>query len=381
LVNANPALAAKTEATLAEMLEDPRVGTRRDAAAVLARLPGVKNPDALSVLLDALNVAKLRDPHAYDPIVLKEQNTTVIRDGEKFDDESARLSAVQALREFGSDARGAAAALLEVAELTPATNHVRTLALLAVKAIAPDLELPQADAESARRLRAAELEERAQFGTASYDELVEALCEPESAGAAADRLKQLGEKGREALPAMNVALDTLDAFSSGFEVAQAIKELAPEMLVERIATNNLKSLYEVTGALGELGPRMSNALPHLERIFEKLSSDQHSDVFSVADAIQKIQPNSPQLIFRFNDLHDATSALLKAIYDAEKIRSPVYTEYIREMQDINQVPRPRLLRFVNTIKSDPDLHRVFVDALLKKNPSLATDLGPAVARN
>ena len=164
-------------------------------------------------------------------------------------------------------------------------------------------------------------------------------------------------------------------------MAQAIKELAPEMLVERIATNNLRSLYEVAGALGELGPRMSNALPHLERIFDKLSSEKQSDVIAVADVIQKIQPNSPQLIFHFDDLHDATSALLKAIYDGEKIRSPVYTEYIREMQDINQVPRPRLVKFANTIKIDPELHRVFVEALLKKNPSLAAELGPEVARN
>ena len=169
------------------------------------------------------------------------------------------------------------------------------------------------------------------------------------------------------------ALDFADENGGDFEVAQTIKNLAPESLVDRIATNNLHGLYEIVGALGELGPQMSNALPHLRRIFEGFAAKDQSNVTAVADAIKKIQPNSPQLIFDFN-LHDATSALLNAIYDGNRIRSPVYASYVREMSDINMVTRPRLIRFANEIKIDPDLRRVFVEALLRKHPSLAADI-------
>jgi hypothetical protein len=162
--------------------------------------------DALPTLVDALKMEKLRDPHAYDPIVNKEENSTTLREGERFADESIRSSAVQALREFGLAAESTAAALLEIAGATGATNYLHDAALLAAKAVAPGLEIPGADAEFNRRTRAAELMDHANNGNASFDELVEALRYPESAGAAANALKPFGERARQALPALLAAM-------------------------------------------------------------------------------------------------------------------------------------------------------------------------------
>jgi hypothetical protein len=356
------------------LLRDPNEDARRQGAYVLARLPGPKDMDALPTLVDALKMEKLRDPHAYDPIVNKEENSTTLREGERFADESIRSSAVQALREFGLAAESTAAALLEIAGATGATNYLHDAALLAAKAVAPGLEIPGADAEFNRRTRAAELMDHANNGNASFDELVEALRYPESAGAAANALKPFGERARQALPALLAAIDASDAGWGSYDATQRVKELAPEALVDRLAANNLKGLSEVAEALGELGPSMSNALPHLERIYDQLGGNPGDPVSTVAKAIQQINPNAPKQVFEFNELDEASRALLKAIYDGNKIRSPVYTAYIRDFSDHNMKSRPQLIRFADATKVDPELHEIFVKALLNKNPSLAPDL-------
>jgi hypothetical protein len=278
------------------------------------------------------------------------------------------------LREFGPAAASTAPALLEIAGATGATNYLHDAALLAAKAVAPTLEIPGADAEFNRRMRAAELTDHANNGNASFDELVEGLRYPESAGAAANALKPFGERTREALPALLAAIDASDAGLGSYDATQRVKELEPGALVDRLAANNLKGLTDVAEALGELGLSMSNALPHLERIYDQLGADDQGQIRAVAKAIQQIRPDAPQQLFVFDDLHEAATALLKAIYDDNKIRSPVYMAYIRDFSDHNMKSRPQLIRFADATKADPELHEVFVKALLNKNPSLAPDL-------
>ena len=52
----------------------------------------------------------------------------------------------------------------------------------------------------------------------------------------------------------------------------------------------------------------------------------------------------------------------------------VVDSYISDFQDINNITRPQLLRFIDATKADPELNRVFVDKLLEKNPALASEL-------
>ncbi len=367
LIEANPGFADIYRPQAAKMLESDNAEIRGRGAWLLARWPGEKDPRALEVLVADLNIEKMRDPHAYDPVPIDKDGSTRSREGERMDDELARWNAVLALRDFGEAGKGALPALREIIERTPATDFLRDSALIAVNGIAPGAS-PEAEKRGREYNRGSELAQRANDKTASFDELMEGLQYYESVQAAAGALKALGERARPALPAL---LSAIDSFAD-FEAVQRVKELAPEKLVERLAPG--KSLYEVADAIGDLGPKMSNALPRLEKIFEELKPADRG-VEAVAEAIQKIRPGTPQLIFHFYDLHDASAALLKAIYDGEKINGPVDRAYHQQLDDLNLVTRPQLIRFVDEIKTHPELQKIFVDALVRKNPSLAREFG------
>jgi hypothetical protein len=92
---------------------------------------------------------------------------------------------------------------------------------------------------------------------------------------------------------------------------------------------------------------------------------------TLGKAIQKINPGYPKMIYHFNDLYEPFTTLVSAIEAEDKTASPIWDAYIRGYQDWNEMPRPQLLRFVETTKADPELHRVFVTKLLEKNPELA----------
>jgi RNA polymerase sigma factor (sigma-70 family) len=74
------------------------------------------------------------------------------------------------------------------------------------------------------------------------------------------------------------------------------------------------------------------------------------------------------------DLWPATQALVQEIQRSGKAQNPVYDLYLTRMQDLNAVPRARLLDFANALAIDPDLHRLFVEKLTERNPELAAQL-------
>jgi hypothetical protein len=352
-------------------LQDADVTVQRNAAMVLARLPTQKDPAALPVLIDALNMDKVRDPKAYEPLYIPSQSTTVMRDGEHMQDDIWRLQAIQALKDFGPGATEALPLLREMADRIPATNDykLRDYALIAIGTLDPAAAPSDAIAEVSQEKRATELREKAKSGTASFDELVEGLQDERSAGYSAQQLQKSSELARKALSELEAAVDRFGDLSS----AEAIGKINPDVLVSRLKNRKWNGLYAVAEALGDLGPAMDYAIPYLEEAFSPMKPNDPA-LLAVGDALQKINPGYPKPIFHWDDLHDATTALLNEIYRTDKIRGSVYQTYISDFQDINNITRPQLLRFIDATKADPELHRVFVEKLLEKNPALASQL-------
>jgi RNA polymerase sigma factor (sigma-70 family) len=372
LVDLNPALADIHRPSIAEILktDDPQV--RLNAATVLARLPGPKEPGTLPVLVNALVMERLRDSKAYDPIQTGD-GSTISREGLKMEDDLARLQAVQALGDMGRSAKDALPVLTEFAELISTNNglQLRDFALAAVGKINPALRdaSPALDVALREQERAAELLKKAQAGTASFSELREGLRYENSVGFAAEGLAGHAE-ARAAIPAL---VEAIDCFGNS-EAVDRLKELDPQILVERVKTKNLRGINDVAQALGELGPAMAEAVPHMRVLLDETTPADAPRAYALDEAIHRIDARQPKLLYKFDDLHEASTALVQAIYAGDKIRSPVYEAYIRDFQDINAVSRGHLLRFVESTKADPALHAIFVKKLIEKNPSLTADL-------
>src|SRR5207244_2252184 len=101
LIARNPENARRYQPLMIELLQDENAEVRLRGACLLARLPETKDPRALPVLIEALHLTGLRDPTAYDPVFVPQENTTYMREGDKFHDEISRLESIQALRDFG----------------------------------------------------------------------------------------------------------------------------------------------------------------------------------------------------------------------------------------------------------------------------------------
>ncbi len=367
LIAENPGSENTYRPILADLLVDANL--RYAAAFMLATLDGKKELSALPVLTEALDLESLRDPGAYDPIVTN--NVTFNRENERSRDENLRLQAINSFRAFGPEAMEALPKLIEVAQLLSPTDQTRRYVLEAIGAIDPEARdhSPEIDRQVATAERGHELAEKAKQRSASFDELVEGLKNPDAVGYATQAMENLGEQARTALPELVEALDRFDDYYA----AQSIKELQPDLLIEQLKQGRLGGLNEIANALGELGPAAQDAVPYLDSILIGMNMND-PNLIAVAEAIQKIDPAHPKTLYHFQDLNEATSALLQAIYDNHKTTSPVYDVYITDFQDQNNVSRPQLLRFVEATKADPDLHDLFVAKLLQKNPALAKDL-------
>lgn len=118
MIQSNPRLEKESRPALLAMLKDPNESIRLGAASIIARFPGEKDMEAVLVLISALKVEKLRDPHAYDPIVSRADNTTRLRESEKANDISGRFESIRALGEFGPGAGAALPALMDFAGMS-----------------------------------------------------------------------------------------------------------------------------------------------------------------------------------------------------------------------------------------------------------------------
>jgi RNA polymerase sigma factor (sigma-70 family) len=258
IVQNRPSLADRYTPDLIAMLSDPAEDVRRNAASVLARFPGEKSPEAVPVLLSALKLDKFLDPHAYDLVALPD-NSFRSREGEKFTDDDSRLQSIQALGDFGPGAVEAIPALTQIAN-SDRTNNVDLgkLALLAIGKIDPDTTNSAAQLATRQQARAVVLAQKAQDGSATLPELKEALHLPDDLAiiAAADRLQTLGPVAHEALPDLLQALDVKQSMAS-FNIAQILKEWAPEELAARLKQKNAPNLNEIVSAVGEMGASMS----------------------------------------------------------------------------------------------------------------------------
>lgn len=360
---------------LVDLLANDDKETRRESALILTRWPWGSEPAAIPILLDALELDRLRDPLAYDTVYVPEQSTWISREDERWQDEVWRRRVVAALTRAGINARGAANAIAEMISRLPAgASELREEALLALAAIDPERSLTQAEVQKAAQehQRGEYLSGRAHQGAASFDEILEGLKYRESVEECSKALAGFASDHRpETAVALNEAIDRFESF----EAIQRLKETAPEALIARLKDRNLRGLSEVATALAALGPEAGGALTHLEAISEDLPLGDYGNIHAVTEAIQAIDPEHPKVLYNFADLHEATSALIEAIYLSGKTDGSVFNAYITGFQDQNAISRARLLQFVKATEADPDLNRIFVDKLIQKHPSLEKELG------
>jgi RNA polymerase sigma factor (sigma-70 family) len=372
LFEMNPALVETHHAIISSLLDDRRYSL--SAALLLARAPGIKDRGAIPVLTNALQVARPR-PAVKSDFVDERGQPIYFGEPELFQDDVSRLAAVQALGEMGSAATNALPALIDFAK-TASTNppfYLRELALATIGKIDPMArkESPEIEAATHAQERSAFIIEKARDGTASFEELAEGLKLRNAADSAAEALANHPE-ARAAIPQLIAAVDQFESSSA----VDLLKKLDHGLLIDRIKAGNTRALNEVARALGEIGPDAKDALPQLIELLD-VSRPADADSgrpYALDEAIHKIDSAQPKLLYRHEDLADASAALGNAIYSQNKTRSPVYGGKIRDFQDINAVSRGHLLRFVETTKADPDLHRIFVDALLRKNPELSREI-------
>lgn len=366
LIQKNPAREEQSRQKLAEFLDSEHFGVRFNAALVLARLPGPKTDEALPVLLEGLKPA----PRITNIIDLG--NGLAMRP-DPFAEDLLRLQAAQALGEMGPAGAAAASALLEVAEMTPPDNPVqlREHALAALGKVDPSWRQhsEEIDAELRQQEREKELLKKARTATATFEENLEALRSRSTAAFAAQDLARFPE-ARSAIPAL---VESIDRFGNS-EAIDLLKEIAPDVLVERVRERKLAGIEDVAQALGELGPAMKDVAPGLRALLDQTRPEDSSRVLAIAEALRRIDPAQPKLVYSFEDLHEAVSAFIGAVNEKNKARSPAYEAYIRDFQDHNAVSRGHLLRFVESTKTDPELHGVFVRKLLEKHPELRAEI-------
>jgi RNA polymerase sigma factor (sigma-70 family) len=378
LFELNPALVETHHSKISSLLDDPRYSL--SAAVLLARMPGAKDPAAIPVLTNALHLARLN--YAIGRDFMDEGGAQLIyHEHESFQDNLSRLAAIQALGKMGPAASNALPSLIEFAERasTNSPDHLRELALAAIGKIDPEFrrQSPEIEAAAHAQERSAFIIEKARAGTASLEELTEGLRLRNAAGFAAEALSHHPE-ARAAIPQLIEAVDEFESTSA----VDLLKKLDHHILIDRLKAGNTRALNDVAQALGEVGPDAREALPHLLELLNATHPGNENYVqYALAEAIHKIDPSQPKLLYKFDDLGDASAALTSAIYEQNKIRSPIYEAVIRDFQDLNAVPRAHLLRFIETTKADPDLHKIFINTLLKKNPELAPELTQKLSSN
>ena len=227
LVQNNPGSEAIYRNDLAAFLQDQDAhpDVRFSAACALARFPGLKETPVIFELINALKVDALQEG-----------------------DDFLRSQAVNGLRACGQDAKGAVAALEELAGNT-SNSELRKSALEAIGTIDPKkrISTPEIDQILSARETGQSLAQQIGRGQASFEELLQGLRYPESVSAASQAIAKLEPEAiARALPSLHSALTTLgnyhdssgavlQVFPSRFD--QAIRSAVSGRGVEDAANN------------------------------------------------------------------------------------------------------------------------------------------------
>jgi len=368
VVQNNPGSEAIYRNDLAAFLQDAHPDVRFSTACALTRFPGLKETPVISELINALKV---------DPL----------QEGDDF----LRFQAVNGLRACGQDAKGAVAALEELAGNT-SNSGLRKSALEAIGTIDPKkrISTPEIDQILSARETGQSLAQQIGRGQASFEELLQGLRYPESVSAASQAIAKLEPEAiARALPSLHSALTTLGDYNettpqgqcSRYFLLDLIKQSDPQFLVVALKTPpHDAAAHDAADALGDLGTEARFALPAL---YEAIEGDSWETRLAIESAIKRIDPNAPKLTFTCaDDLLPAEKALMEAANTAEgELRrriENVYEKHAMDQYGYRNMTRSEVIAFARAVREvDQRAYNLFVAKLVEHEPSLADALKPA----
>ena len=296
------------------------------------------------------------------------------------------------LRACGQDAKGAVAALEELAGNT-SNSELRKSALAAIGTIDPEKRLatPEIDQILTARETGQSLVQKIGTGQASFEDLLQGLRYPESVSAASQAIAKLEPEAiARALPSLHSALTTLGNYHettpqgqfSRYFLLDLIKQSDPQFLVVALKTPHDAATHDAADALGELGTEARFALPAL---YEAIEGDSWGTQRAIESAIKRIDPNAPKLWFTCaDDLLPAEKALREAADTAEgELKRRIANVYEKHALDqdgysYRNMTRNEVIAFARAVREvDQRAYNLFVAKLVEDNPSLADALKPA----
>ena len=304
-------------------------------------------------------------------------------------DDFLRSQAVNGLRACGQDAKGAVAALEELAGNT-SNSGLRKSALEAIGTIDPKkrISTPEIDQILSARETGQSLAQQIGRGQASFEELLQGLRYPESVSAASQAIAKLEPEAiARALPSLHSALTTLGDYNettpqgqcSRYFLLDLIKQSDPQFLV--VALKMPLTTHDAADALGDLGTEARFALPAL---YEAIEGNSWGTQLAIESAIKRIDPNAPKLTFTCaDDLLPAEKALMEAANTAEgELRRRIENVYEKHAYDENRglrnMTRSEVIAFARAVREvDQRAYNLFVAKLVEHEPSLADALKPA----
>lgn len=384
LIEQRPELLSSTIEQLRNGLVKAKPDRELLLARTLAQLPGADTAELRPILEKHLMLLELRDPAHYLPVV-NGSTTDLTPVQQRMFDDGTRSSAVHALAGLGDAARESLPALQELAERTT-DPRLREQVLLAIASIDPDQRNQNRDVGAAADARDADraLMDRIQSGSPAPEDLRAGLKSTRTADAVAAHIATLGDAGRDYIPDLTAALGR----GGSFEVAQALKALAPDRLVpflknpeaftpveqfEYKANPAHDALQEAAQALAELGPKGAFALPALREALEM--PDKAWIRPTLEKAIHDIDPQAPVSLFNGQEVTSAKTSLVQARIDAERSgnteRAQLADATASRIELNYGMTRRELLSIAADLgAADPELQAVFVRALAEANPSL-----------
>lgn len=384
LTELHPELLPGTLQLLADRLSQSTGDYSLMFAQTLAKLPG-SDPDQIRPILERfLLLPELRDPLQYQPVI-RNGITDLSRVTETGRDDVRRFSAVAALASMGDSARDSLPALAELAQRT-SNGHLREQVYRSIAALDPERRFETPDLAVARKVW--EQDEaffhKVKSGTAELEDLRQGLTRPGSADTAASILAQRANEDRAMAPELVNALTR----TGSHEVAQVLKNLAPEHLVDclknpaaftRKETYEFKprterdALVEAAQALAELGPNAAFALPALREALD--IPDQTGVRLTLDETIRAIDPQAPRSVF----IGGSTGALKLALVnarieaessgDAERARLADATAGRIELK-YGMTWKELLTIDAELHAADPALHALYRQALVGAIPEL-----------
>ncbi len=388
LTELHPELLAETiqllESHLGERSADPSLSLAR----TLARLPGSDPEKVRPVLEQFLMLPELRDPGHYLPVT-RDNTTDMTPVTQRGFDDQKRYMAAAALAAMGESARDSLPALAELAQRTT-DDQLREQVFRTIASLDPDrqFETPELAAARTGWEQDEAFFQKLKSGTADLGDLRQGLTRSRSVGAAASVLAGRGDEARELAPDLVAALTR----TGSYEVAQALKALAPDQLVQCLKnpaaftlkeTHEFKAhperdaLVEAAQALAELGPSAAFALPALrdaldipDRAWVRLTLDQ---------TIRTIDPKAPQSVFTGASISTLSSVLINARDDAEssgnKDRAHLADATALRMELNHGMTRKELIGIAAELQStDPGLSSIYRQALVAAIPDLKSSL-------